>query len=116
MTGLFIILLLVVLIAYFNDAWRSLERVRRVARSVCERAQVQLLDQSVVPDAVRVGREGARWFLIRHYRFEFATDGDRRYQGEITLHGRRVQAVSLEWPEGGRVMEADLTPGARHDP
>lgn len=107
MTGLFVILAIVLVVVYLNDAWRSLERVRSVAREVCTRAGVQFLDGSVVPAGVRVERSGAGLTLIRHYRFEFATDGNTRHVGVISMRGRRVRVGSMPLPEGGRVLDAE---------
>jgi hypothetical protein len=112
MSGLFVILAIVLVVVYFNDAWRSLERVRLVARDVCARADVQFLDGSVVSAGVRLERGGSGLTLVRRYRFEFATDGSTRHVGEISLRGRRVQVVSMERPEGGRILDAEaLAPG-----
>ncbi len=108
MTGLFVILAIVLVVLYFNDAWRSLERARKVARDLCARAGVQFLDSSVVQKGVRIVR-GGRWglMLARTYRFEFATDGQSRHSGEITLRGRRVRVASMDLPEGGRVLDGE---------
>lgn len=114
MTGLIVILAIVLVVLYFNDAWRSLERVRNVARDVCNRAGVQFLDSSVFQTGIRVERGGsAGLVLVRTYRFEFATDGQSRHVGAITLRGRRVRVVSMDLPEGGRVLDA---PVAADDP
>lgn len=108
MTGLFVILAIVLVVLYFNDAWRSLERARTIARDVCARAEVQFLDSSVVQTGVRIER-GGRWVLMpaRTYRFEFATDGDSRHAGQITLRGRRARVVSMDLPDGGRVLDGE---------
>ncbi|MBS0002966.1 MAG: DUF3301 domain-containing protein [Thioalkalivibrio sp.] len=108
MTGLFVILAIVLVVLYLNDAWRSLERARKVARDVCARAGVQFLDSSVVQTGVTVER-GGRWGLMpaRTYRFEFATDGDSRHAGAITLRGRRVRVISMDLPEGGRMLDGE---------
>jgi hypothetical protein len=113
MTGLFVILALVLAVVYLNDAWRSLERVRGVAREACERAGVQFLDGSVVQSGVRVERVRGRLVLVRRYRFEFATDGRTRHTGEISISGRRLRTVSMDLPEGGRLL--DEGPAARGD-
>lgn len=110
MTGLFVILAIVLVVLYLNDAWRSLERVRSVARDVCIRAGVQFLDSSVIQTGIRVDRGGnAGLLLVRTYRFEFATDGQSRHAGEITLRGRRVHVVSMDLPEGGRVLDTSAS-------
>jgi hypothetical protein len=116
MTGLFVILALVLAVLYFNDAWRSLERVRKVARDVCTRAGVQFLDSSVIQTGVRIERGGAGLLLVRRYRFEFATDGSTRHVGEITMRGRQVQLASMELPEGGRVLDAEASAPGSGDP
>ena len=117
MTGLFVILALVLAVLYFNDAWRSLERVRTVARDVCTRAGVQFLDSSVVQTGVRIERGGTGLVLVRRYRFEFATDGRTRHVGEISLRGRRVKVASMELPEGGRLLDAEASaPGSGDAP
>ncbi|AHE99583.1 DUF3301 domain-containing protein [Thioalkalivibrio paradoxus] len=109
MTGLFVILALVLAVVYFNDAWRSIERARKVARDVCARAGVQFLDGSVVAAGVRPDWSGGRLGLVRRYRFEFATDGNARYTGELSLRGRRVRVVSMDLPDGGRLLDPDST-------
>ncbi len=115
MTGLFVILALVLAVLYFNDAWRSLERVRNVARDVCARAGVQFLDSSVVQTGVRVERGDSGLVLVRRYRFEFATDGSARHVGEISLHGRRVRIASMDLPDGGRLFDAEAANPAPGD-
>lgn len=104
MTGLIIILALALIAAYVNDSWRANERARGVARRACQQAGVQLLDGSVVRAAQRPARRDGHLAIERRYRFEFATDGASRHAGEVSLHGRRLRHVSLDWPEG-RVVE-----------
>jgi len=113
MTGLFVILALVLAGVYLNDAWRSLERARNLARDLCARAEVQFLDGSVVPAGVRLERTGGRLGLVRRYRFEFATDGAARHRGELSLRGRRTHRVSMDLPQGGRLLDdgPPVTPG-----
>jgi hypothetical protein len=115
MTGLFVILALVLAVLYFNDAWRSMERVRKVARDVCARAGVQFLDSSIIQTGVRIERGGAGLLLVRRYRFEFATDGSTRHVGEITLRGRRVQVASMELPDGGRLLDVEAAASGSGD-
>ncbi|HSM27215.1 MAG TPA: DUF3301 domain-containing protein [Thioalkalivibrio sp.] len=105
MTGLFVILALVLAFVYLNDAWRSLERARNLVRDLCARAEVQFLDGSVVPAGVRVERIDGRLGLVRRYRFEFATDGADRHRGELSLRGRRMHRVSMDLPQGGRLLD-----------
>ncbi|MGM0553207.1 MAG: DUF3301 domain-containing protein [Pseudomonadota bacterium] len=108
MTGLIIILALALAAAYVNDSWRAHEHARGIARRACQQAGVQLLDGSVVRSGQRPARRDGHLAIERRYRFEFATDGASRHPGEISLHGRRLRHVSLDWPEG-RVVDG-------HDP
>ena len=105
MTGLIIILALALVAFYVNDTWRANERARRVGRQACERAGVQLLDATVVRTGQRLlwGERGLA--LQRHYRFEFSADGAGRHPGEISLEGRQLKRVTLDWPDGGREFQ-----------
>jgi hypothetical protein len=106
MTGLFVILVVALAAFYLNDAWRSLERARALARELCARVDVQFLDGSVVPAGIRLEKgPGQPLGLVRRYRFEFATDGEARHLGELSLRGRRMHRVSMELPEGGRLLD-----------
>lgn len=107
MTGLVVILALVLGVVYLNDAWRSLERARIVARDLCARAEVQFLDGSVVPAGVRIERVRGRFGLVRLYRFEFSSDGQARHLGELSLRGRRTHRVSMDLPKGGRLLDEE---------
>lgn len=105
MTGLGILLAIVLVAAYVNDSWRSLERARVLALVVCQRNAVQLLDGSVVRTQLRVERDGRWMVFLRTYRFEFTTDGTQRFSGHLMQRGQRVQWVSMEDPAGGRVLD-----------
>ena len=79
-------------------AWRNSMRARehaiQVCRSACRRAEVQLLDDTVVLSrisVVRPSRGGMR--LRRVYEFEASVDGITRRGGTVTLTGDRIDAV-----------------------
>lgn len=86
-----------ILLAY--GFWRHADAsrlARASAKKYCDKTGVQFLDQSVVLDGVTIGRSSQSLFLLkRRYTFEFATTGDRRYKGKITLHGLRVADIEL---------------------
>lgn len=72
-------------------------RAREFADSHCRQLGLQLLDQGMVIIGIwpQRGSDG-RLRLRRRYRFEFASLGDRRYQGEIVLLGAALQSIDLE--------------------
>lgn len=80
--------------------WRALgtkELALQAARRACERADVDLLDQSVCLSGVGVQRDrqgGLR--LRRTFSFDFTATGDARYRGKIVLLGQRTESVDFE--------------------
>jgi len=72
-------------------------RARDFASEHCRRLDLQLLDQSMVITGIWPvrGRDG-RLVLRRRYQFEFASLGDRRYQGELILLGGELHSIRLE--------------------
>jgi hypothetical protein len=105
MTGLLAVLAILALVLYFNDAWRSLERARVLAREVCQRHDLQFLDGSVVQTSVRLERVGGRLLLARTYRFEFTTTGAHRHAGHLAQRGRQLRLASLDDPDGAQVID-----------
>jgi len=81
--------------------WRSsmsaLERARAAGHRACKRADVQFLDESMVRKRLRLRlRRGSPPELERQYLFEFATRGDHRYRGTVTVSGRQPARVAME--------------------
>ena len=80
--------------------WRSGQfkgRARSLALNHCKQLDLQLLDDSMVISALWPVR-GAAGSLVfrRRYRFEFASVGDRRYQGELIMIGMKLAHIELE--------------------
>jgi hypothetical protein len=58
---------------------------------------LQLLDHSMVIVGLWPVRDtNGRLELRRRYRFEFASVGDRRYQGKLSLIGLHLEQIDLE--------------------
>lgn len=80
--------------------WRALEtkeRALRAARQACEKADVDLLDQSVYLSGLGVGRDDrGRLRFRRTFTFDFTATGEGRYRGRIELLGQVPQAVEFE--------------------
>lgn len=79
--------------------WRGLglrDRALRMVRQHCQRTNVQLLDESIALNRLRLGRgRHGRPGMIRRYGFEFTVTGERRYAGFIELHGSALQKIEL---------------------
>ena len=76
-------------------------RVRELAlkagRDYCRAIGVQFLDETVSADGISLARDpGGQMRIRRCYSFEFTSDGERRYRGEIRMLGKRLQGVDVE--------------------
>lgn len=76
-------------------------RVREIAeaagRDYCRNIGVQFLDESVSRDRLWFARDGGGMMRFsRLYGFEFTSDGERRYRGEIRMLGREVSGISVQ--------------------
>ena len=80
--------------------WRSGQfkgRARSLAINHCKQLDLQLLDDSMVITGLWPVRSAAGSLVFRRcYRFEFASVGDRRYQGEVIMIGMRLMHIELE--------------------
>lgn len=80
--------------------WRGLaikEMALQTARRACERADVDLLDQSVCLSGLGIQRDDrGRLRLRRTFSFDFTATGDGRYKGRVVLLGQRTQSVEFE--------------------
>lgn len=71
-------------------------RARRAALKACEEAEVTFIDELAFK-GMTLGRAGNGALCIkRRYGFEFYRRGDRRYAGEIEMHGERLARLQLD--------------------
>jgi hypothetical protein len=94
-------LFILILVAAAVGMWIRHDRFRRralsLARQATERAEVQLLDQSVSLRKIRIRRdEHGRPRLLRRFGFEFSRSGFDRYHGHVEFAGEQVTAVELD--------------------
>lgn len=94
--------------------WRGIglrDLALRQVRQHCRKADVQLLDESIVLRRLRPCRNRrGRWGIGRTYAFEFTVTGERRYSGQIDLHGARLQGIALDpHPYPGAADETGTT-------
>jgi hypothetical protein len=67
------------------------------ARQHCKNSSLQLLDQTLMFIKHRIETDGrGKKYLCRVYEFDFSTDGEERYKGEIMLAGFSVIRIVLE--------------------
>jgi len=83
--------------------WRISEQKTfaiRNAKEYCKGRNVQLLDQTLVFKGLRFEKtNNKRRKLCRVYEFEFSSNGEDRYQGEIILKGFNFLRVILDLDE-----------------
>lgn len=100
MFSLLKLLLLILLGAIAVYWWQSgyfKGRARNFASQHCRQLGLQLLDQSMVIVGIwPVRDQSGRLVMRRRYQFEFASLGDRRYQGNLVLLGNQLHSIDLE--------------------
>jgi len=91
-----LLLLLILAGAYaWQNALRARERARSLCSDLCTQANVQLLDQTVALQRMRLIGVGQGLRLRRDYRFDFSVDGRDRHRGTLSLIAGELQTHSL---------------------
>ncbi len=94
---LFILILVVSVVGLWVQHDRFRRRALSLARQATEKADVQLLDQSVSLRRVGLGRDDRGWPLItRRFGFEFSRSGFDRYRGHVEFRGPHLSEVELD--------------------
>ena len=97
MSELIIVILIGLVILYWQAAVRCKELAILGARKECQLCDVQLLDQTVHQIKVSLSRDvSGQWRIWREYAFDYTDDGEHRLGGRLTLLGQRVIRVALE--------------------
>lgn len=93
----FILLLLGLIAWLWWDSRGVAERATVAAKSYCGNSGVSFLNDTVAWQKIRLKRNRAgRVQLQRTYFFEFASDMQQRYRGEIVMLGKKVESISLD--------------------
>jgi len=91
------ILVLGALGLFWWEGLKKRELAVQSARAVCQRAGVQLLDETVVLKRMRPRRDDRqRMVLRREFQFEYSDNGDNRLPGLVVMQGNRVLGVDLQ--------------------
>jgi hypothetical protein len=81
----------------FYDGMRVREAALVAGRDYCGNLGLQMLDETVSRQRTGLARAaGGQLALRRHFSFEFTSDGERRYRGDIVMLGLRVESVQVE--------------------
>ncbi|MBD3610627.1 MAG: DUF3301 domain-containing protein [Gammaproteobacteria bacterium] len=94
-----LILLIVVglLLWYWQDAMRAKEFARGKAYAACLQANTHFLDDSVQLVNIGLRRNTQGSVRIRRcYVFEFSSDGSQRYHGNVEMLGRDIMQLQME--------------------
>jgi hypothetical protein len=108
-----IALLLLIALGLGHYAWLrardAAERARALGAEACERAGVQLLDQTVALVKLGIRRnEQGRLSMLRQYRFDYSRDGSDRESGGLALLGTRLLWITSPEPPAPPVSPLEL--------
>jgi Protein of unknown function (DUF3301) len=95
-SGLVLLLLLGLLVWFWQNTLRARERALHAARELCQHQQLQLLDATVTLQSLRLRRgEDGRLELRRTFQFNYSDTGENRRIGFILMTGNRIDQVGL---------------------
>ena len=101
MEQVLILIFIFLMIWFLWSGIRCKEIAVRLGQAHCEKHAVQFLDQTVERVTLKLTTDSRRnpgWY--RSYQFEFATNGEHRYQGLIVMFGERLQSIKMDpYPE-----------------
>ena len=106
--ALLLILVLILIAAYWRGTLGVRERAAAAARKAVDQTRAQWLDQSISLERMqpyRMSKGGVG--LRRFYRFEFSLVGDDRRTGRVIVEGRRIRHCELDMPEGRLIFNLD---------
>jgi len=95
MNNLLAVLALLLLGWFWLDSLRARELATGICQAVCERHNVQFLDQTVALSHMGVRRTDAGLRLRRVYRFDYSEEGVGRRSGYLVLLGLNLESISL---------------------
>ena len=97
---LFLVLLLVLIYAWYNGLAHR-EIAVRISKDACQRRGFQLLDGSVHLSSLSLMRcPSSHRCLRRSYRFAYSSDHVQRSDGVIILKGRATESIVFSSAEG----------------
>ncbi|HIF51918.1 MAG TPA: DUF3301 domain-containing protein [Thiotrichaceae bacterium] len=101
MSEIIFLLLLGLVIWFWQDTLRAREIAVSRARRYCQEIDFQFLDETVALSSLKPGRNYSGNFAFhRYYQFEFSLDGHNRFNGTAYLIGNQLQSIQLDHPDG----------------
>lgn len=94
---IWIFLFALLALGYQAWAWQQTARGQAMAavKRRCQQEGVQLLDDTLVLERMRLRRGKRGMVLWRCYQFEFTSTGDQRYRGHVALSGRKLETIEM---------------------
>lgn len=94
----------------WQNALRAREQARSLGRELCASARVQLLDQTVALQRLKLVRVPALGLRVRRdYVFEFSVYGNDRHRGMLSTVGNRLLAHTMASPPSGSAATGMLS-------
>ena len=88
---------LITVIWYWWATMQCKESARNAGKAACDKAGVQILDDTVEQKKIWIRRsEAGRLQICRIFFFEFSSDGAQRYQGRIVMLGKYIKEVEMD--------------------
>jgi hypothetical protein len=106
MNALLFLMLLALVVWFWQENLRYREYAIQQCRKVCREMNLQLLDQTVAMTSVNVRRDHNKKFRIqRKYGFEVSMDGANRFKGYIVLLGLYIIHTEFDLPDGPVILQ-----------
>ena len=94
--GLLLLLLLGLLLWFWQNTLRARETALHAARELCQLQHLQLLDATVTLQSLQLKRSEGGWLqLQRTFLFSYSDTGENRRTGFIHMAGNRIEQVGL---------------------
>ena len=82
---------------YWLNAQKAKEIALAAARNHCLVMDVQMLDDYVALNGIRLNRDNiGKIQLRRSFLFEFSSTGNERYNGTVLMRGYRVESIVMD--------------------
>ena len=95
--SIFLTLIVFALVWYWLRAREIKEQSLKAAAKYCEKLSLKLLDEAVSLRSLKPVRNASGGLSIRRcYQFDFTSNGEDRYLGEIVIIGQKIDQIKLQ--------------------
>jgi len=95
-TGLFLLILLAMLVWFWQNTLRDRELALLAARDICQHQNLQLLDATVTLQRIALHRSSRGGLILqRTFQFAYSAEGHDRQTGFVITLGNHVEQVGL---------------------